>query len=211
MPISLPQLGKIYALTESPSQAEAAAAEETFRKMFFRWCDEQGLPSDHGLVTFEVDPFQSLLFDTIAPYLGVRYAEMGPFHTAIIGPLEMCRWIETLRNYVVPKTEPGTKTLSGAHKQAYEVGVCTGVRAVLEDEYGRPDPKPLSTPVEVASAAPVSAAAPEAVSVVTPTPSPRPALHSNILLQGRRLGISLARKVVATKRPPRRAGSDDRR
>lgn len=206
MPISLSQLGKIYALTESPSKEEAATAEETFRKWFFRWCDEQGLPSDHGLVTFEADPFQALLLDTVVPYLGVRHEAMGPFHSAIIGPLDVCRWLEVLRNYVLPKVEPGTRHLNASQRQAYEVGVCVGVGSVLEEEYGRPVATP--TPVPDEPAAPTVVAAPETGSA-TPPPqppeaAPRLPLNQNILLQGRRLGVSLARKVTASRRPPPR-------
>ena len=163
MPVSLTQLGKIYALTESPSAAEANSADETFRRLFFKWCEEQELPSNYGLIVFgPPEDFSSTLLDMAAPYVGARFETLSPLHCAAIGSLEACRWLDALKNYVTSKAEPGARHLTGANQTAYYAGVCLGVQDVLTDDVGPPRGVPTfagvarkeSLPMEASPASP---------------------------------------------------------
>lgn len=201
MAVDLQQLGKLLALTRSSEPEEALRAEEVFTRLFFRWCDEQGLPENVGFARIGDASDTNLLFlETLALQTGSRILQLNTYDLCAVGTLADCRWLSWWFDNVLPQVVETSRKSAYAERDAFQVGAFIGIRAELmgrrteEIQKHVPLAAVVPQPTKQVTGAPIDAAR---ATTAPPPPVEASAKQQSATRAGVLFGRNLARKVWA--------------
>lgn len=193
MAVDLRQLGKLLALTRSGEPQEALRAEEVFTSLFFKWCDEQGLPAHVGFVRIGDTTDLGLAFlEVISTPTGARVLQLNAFDLCAVGSLPECQALAWWFENVLPEVVETSHKSAYGDREAFQLGACRGIHDELRTRSPFPGVKPVRPAAGVSKAAveePTGAPA-----VAPPTePVKLPSVKEQTAIQA---GLLFGRKLV---------------
>lgn len=202
MAVDMRVLGKLLALTRSTAPQEALRAEEVFTTLFFKWCDEQGLPENVGFVRIgDTSKLGKVFLETLADYNGARILELNVFDLCAVGTLEDCKSLAWWFENGLPEIIETSEKSAYAEREAFQYGACRGMGDELLKR------QPTAVPKSVAHISMPPAAAPAEVSPqpaadTTPTEGAAVRLpnskEQSAMSAGHMFGRKLVQRLTAT-------------